>query len=58
MTATADSKVVIITGAAQGIGRVVAGGFARMDQRVALAGSYLTSMAGSFFTEERCHKRV
>jgi 3-oxoacyl-[acyl-carrier protein] reductase len=37
MTATADSKVVIITGAAQGIGRVVASGFARMGWRVALA---------------------
>jgi NAD(P)-dependent dehydrogenase (short-subunit alcohol dehydrogenase family) len=37
MSAAADAKVVIITGAAQGIGRVVAGGFARAGWRVALA---------------------
>lgn len=37
MSAATDAKVVLITGAAQGIGRVVAGGFARNGWRVALA---------------------
>ncbi|MEP7246640.1 MAG: SDR family oxidoreductase [Gammaproteobacteria bacterium] len=37
MAGNAESKVVIITGAAQGIGRAVAGGFARAGWRVALA---------------------